>query len=212
MSGFGCYDMDMGPGCDGENVDFLVSSSNKNIEGVPGFAFCVAKKSELVKTEGLARTLSLDLYSQWAGLEKNKQFRFTPPTHALLAFGQAMKEHKAEGGAAGRRARYEHNAKILVDGMAEMGFHPYLDPSIQGCVITTFLFPDDKNFNFEVFYQKLQNRGLVIYPGKLTAADCFRIGSIGRLFERDMVGIVTAVRDILSREMNVALPVKQIEV
>jgi 2-aminoethylphosphonate-pyruvate transaminase len=212
MSAFGCYDIGLGEGKDGQSVDYLVSSSNKCIEGVPGFAFAIAKRDKLLETEGVARTLSLDLLAQWQGLEKDGQFRFTPPTHALLAFQAAMDEHKAEGGVAGRRARYEHNAKILVDGMAEMGFKPYLDDAIQGCVITTFLFPDDANFDFPIFYKKLQDRGLVIYPGKLTDADCFRLGSIGRLFERDMVGVLAAVRDILSREMGVQLPVTQIAV
>jgi len=130
----------------------------------------------------------------------------------LLAFNQAMIEHKAEGGVQGRLARYQHNANVLVEGMREMGFEPYLDENIQGCIITTYLFPQDENFDFNTFYLKLQARGLVIYPGKLTEHDCFRLGSIGRLFERDMVGLVTAIRDILSREMGVSLPVKQIDV
>lgn len=207
MSGFGCYPIDLKE----SRVDFLVSSSNKCIEGVPGFAYALADREKLLATEGSARTLSLDLLAQWKGLEANGQFRFTPPTHALLAFDQALKEHVAEGGVEGRLARYTHNFNTLKTEMAAMGFHPYLDEDKQGVIITTFLFPDDPAFDFPTFYNKLQALGLVIYPGKLTKADCFRIGSIGRLFERDMRIMTQSVKAILL-EMGVQLPVKQIRV
>jgi 2-aminoethylphosphonate-pyruvate transaminase len=159
----------------------------------------------------VARTVSLDLLAQWQGLDRNAQFRFTPPTHALLAFDQALREHRAEGGVAGRRARYEHNALVLTEGMMQLGFRPYLSDALQGCVITTYLFPDDANFNFNTFYKRLQARGLVIYPGKLTQAECFRLGSIGRIFERDMVILLDSIKAIL-QDMGVALPVRQISV
>lgn len=204
MSGFGCFDVST------KHIDYLVSSSNKCIEGVPGFAYAICRKEKLLAAKGNARSLCLDLVAQYEGLEANKQFRFTPPTHALIAFDQALKEFKAEGGVEGRRARYQHNFEVLKKGFAEMGFHPYLDEDIQGCVITTFLFPDDPNFNFEFLYEQLQQRGIVIYPGKLTKADCFRIGSIGRLFERDMLMCLDAFKAIME-EMGVKLPVTQIK-
>ena len=141
----------------------------------------MCEKSDLVSTEGYARSLSLDLFGQWKGLEGNGQFRFTPPTHSLLAFRQALVEHNEEGGAQGRLDRYESNFRVLRDGMKEMGFNLYLDDSIQGAIISTFLVPDDPKFDFQDFYQRLSDLGAVIYPGKLTEADSLRIGSIGRL-------------------------------
>ena len=205
MSGFGCYDVDL----DGWGIDYLVSSSNKCIEGVPGFAFALARRDHLVTTKGHARSLSLDLLAQWEGLRDSGQFRFTPPTHSLLAFRQALREHAAEGGQPGRLARYTRNFEVLRDGLGAMGFVPYLPEGAQGCIITTFLYPDDPNFDFPRLYQRLQDAGIVIYPGKLTDADCFRMGSIGRLFERDMHFLVQTVRAILG-EMGVALPVTQV--
>jgi 2-aminoethylphosphonate-pyruvate transaminase len=206
MSGFGAYEVDL----EASNVAYIVSSANKNIEGVPGFSFALCRKEKLLaEAAGNARSVALDLHGQWEGLEGNKQFRFTPPTHAMLAFNQALAEHEEEGGVAGRRGRYERNFTVLTEGMAELGFVPLVDKENQGCIITTFLFPDDANFDFQQFYQKLSDRNMVIYPGKLTKADCFRIGSIGRLFEDDMKQLVAAAKEILT-EMGVALPVKQI--
>lgn len=207
MSAFGAYPVDM----EGSHISYLVSSANKNIEGVPGFSFALCKRSHLETTKGNARSLSLDLYDQWEKLDATRQFRFTPPTHSMVAFHQAMLEHQAEGGWRGRLARYTHNFEILRDGLAEMGFSLYLDDDVQGCIISTFLCPDDPAFDFKTMYNKLSERGLVIYPGKLTEADSFRIGSIGRLFERDMKALLAAFRDVF-KEMGVAVPVKQLTI
>ena len=202
MSSFGGVGMDMKE----MNIDFLVSSSNKCIEGVPGFAFALCKKSELEKTKGQARSLSLDLYEQWKGLETNGQFRFTPPTLSIMAFRQAMNELKDEGGIAAREKRYQANKKILDEGMADMGFKQYLVPEIQGHIITSFLYPGDPNFNFDRFYQKLNDRGFIIYPGKLSKADAFRIGNIGQIFPEDVRNLITAIREVLEEEkVNVEL-------
>eukprot|EP00041_Stephanoeca_diplocostata_P041446 m.7949 g.7949 ORF g.7949 m.7949 type:complete len:374 (+) comp5987_c0_seq1:685-1806(+) len=206
MSGFGCLPIDL----EAAQVDYLVSSANKCIEGVPGFAYAIARRSHLEQTSGWARSLSLDLHAQWKGLEGNGQFRFTPPTHAILAFHTAMLEHAAEGGVPGRLDRYEANAKVLHEGMAAMGFHPLLPSDIQGPIITSYLWPDDPSFDFSAFYHGLADRGFVIYPGKTTKADCFRIGSIGRLFDTDMENLVSVIRDVLTN-MGVTLPVTQIK-
>jgi len=203
MSGCGAYALDL----EKANVAYIVSSANKNIEGVPGFSFAICRRDDLQRGE-FARSLSLDLLAQWKGLEANGQFRFTPPCHALLAFRQALAEHHAEGGVKGRRARYEANFKVLKKGMAEMGFHPYLDDDAQGCIITTFLYPDDKQFDFPRFYAELSDKGLVIYPGKLTKANCFRLGTIGRLYPRDVQILLLAIRETLDG-MGVKLPVTQ---
>lgn len=193
MSSFGGVELDMKK-C---QIDFLLSSSNKCIEGVPGFAFALCKRSELEKTKGQARSLSLDLYDQWNGLETSGQFRFTPPTLSIMAFRQALKELEEEGGIPAREKRYKANKKVLDEGMAALGFKQYLHPEIQGHIITSFLYPEDKNFNFELFYKKLSERGFVIYPGKLSKANAFRIGNIGQIFPDDVKALVVAVKEIL---------------
>ena len=196
MSSFGGVEMDMKE----MSIDFLVSSSNKCIEGVPGFAFALCKKEELLKAKGQARSLSLDLYEQWAGLEANGQFRFTPPTLSIMAFHQALKELKEEGGIKAREQRYKMNKKILDKGMEELGFKEYISKEIQGHIITSFLYPEDSHFNFENFYEKLNQRGFVIYPGKLSKASAFRIGNIGHIFPEDVGQLVVAINEVLKEE------------
>lgn len=196
MSSFGGVQMDIRK----SHIDFLISSSNKCIEGVPGFAFTLCTKTELVKAKGQARTLTLDLYEQWAGLEANGQFRFTPPTLSIMAFHQAMLELKTEGGVKGRENRYKENKKVLDNGMAELGFKQYLRPEIQGHIISSFLYPNDANFNFERFYKKLNDRGFIIYPGKLSKADAFRIGNIGQIFPEDVKRLIEAVKEVLQED------------
>jgi 2-aminoethylphosphonate-pyruvate transaminase len=186
-------------------IDFLVSSANKCIEGVPGFSFAICRRDSLQATEGWARSLSLDLLAQWQGLEANGQFRFTPPTHVTLAFEQALRELHAEGGVEGRAARYRANYEALVAGMREMGFAEYLPPELQGTIITAFRYPHDARFQFDDFYTRLNDKGFVIYPGKVSSIDCFRIGNIGHLFERDMLALLAAIRATLN-EMGVELP------
>ncbi len=200
MSSFGAIPLNLGRA----NIDYLVSSSNKCIEGVPGFAFAIARLSSLEATEGWARSVSMDLLAQHKGLEANGQFRFTPPTHAILAFHQALNELDAEGGVAGRGKRYADNHAALLSGMTGLGFRPYLAPANQSYIITSFYYPDHANFHFETFYRRLSDRGFVIYPGKVGNADCFRMGSIGRLYPEDMQNLVKAVRAVLD-SMNVSL-------
>ena len=195
MSSFGAIPIDL-ERC---GIDYVVSSANKCIEGVPGFSFVLARREPLLASEGGARSLSLDLHAQWRGLEKDGQFRFTPPTHAILAFHQALRELAEEGGVSARGARYRACQKALADGMKELGFSAYLRPELQGPIITTFRYPGHANFAFDAFYEGLSDRGFAIYPGKLTNADCFRIGSIGRIFESDVLNLLAAVRDVLAK-------------
>jgi 2-aminoethylphosphonate-pyruvate transaminase len=151
----------------------------------------------LTACEGWARSLSLDLLGQLKGFEKNGQFRYTPPTHALLAFDQALREIEAEGGVAGRGERYHRNHLVLLAGLARLGVKPYLPPAVQSYIITAFRTPDDPKFSFEAFYRGLSDRGFIIYPGKLTQVDTFRIGTIGRLFPSDLEQLVGAVEAVL---------------
>ncbi len=200
MSSFGAIPIDL-EAC---GIDYLVSSANKCIEGVPGFSFILARKSALMQTSSYARSLSLDLYAQWNGLEANGQFRFTPPTHAILAFHQAIKELDAEGGVAARAARYASNYEILLAGMQKLGFETYLPAHLQGYIITSFYYPRHPNFDFERFYNRLSDKGFVIYPGKLSEADCFRIGNIGQIFKADIEQLLIAIQEVLA-EMGVSL-------
>ena len=154
--------------------------------------------------EGQARTLSLDLYHQWRGFENNGQFRFTPPTHVLLAFKQALVELNAEGGVEGRMARYQTNHQLLLKGMVALGFTPYLPNELQCYIITTFYNPRQPWFSFQALYQDLYNRGQVTYPGKLTHAACFRIGNIGRIFSEDIHNFLSIFKEIITRMQGVA--------
>jgi 2-aminoethylphosphonate-pyruvate transaminase len=190
------------------HIDFLVSSANKCIQGVPGFSFVLARREKLEACQGVARTLSLDLWEQWRGLEQDGQFRFTPPTHTLLAFGQALDELDREGGVACRERRYAASQKILVNGMKKLGFVPYLEPSVQSPIITAYYYPPHGNFRFDEFYSRLSDLGMVIYPGKLTAVECFRLGNIGDLFEEDLQALLTAIARVLA-DMNIPVPVPQ---
>jgi len=193
MSSFGAVPIHL----EEAKIDYLVSSSNKCIEGVPGFAFVLARRAALEETEGWARSVSFDLLAQVRGLEKNGQFRFTPPTHTILAFRQALRELHAEGGVEGRGRRYAENHCVLLESMTSIGFNTYVDREHQGYIITSFYYPDDDNFDFEQFYQLLSDQGFVIYPGKVGNADCFRIGSIGRLDANDVRDLLLAVTETL---------------
>jgi 2-aminoethylphosphonate-pyruvate transaminase len=193
MSAFGGVVFDLAA-C---QTDFLVSSANKCLEGVPGLSFCLCRRDALVRTEGWSRTLSLDLFDQWWVLEETGQFRFTPPTHALLALQQALVELAAEGGVAGRAARYRANHETLMAGMQALGFTPYLAAELQSPIITSFRYPANERFDFATFYDRLNDLGCVIYPGKVSRADCFRIGTIGRIGPEDIRALLRAVEQAL---------------
>lgn len=202
MSAFGALP------CDAREIPFdaLASSCNKCLEGVPGAAFVICRRTALEQAAGNAHSVALDLHDQWMFMEKTRQWRFTPPTHVIAAFARALAEHAAEGGIAGRGARYQRNCRVLVDGMRSMGFRPLLPDALQAPIIVTFHLPADPSFHFDTFYEALRRRGYLIYPGKLTIADSFRIGCIGRLTEEDMRGALAAIRQALD-EMGVRVPV-----
>ncbi len=183
--------------------DALAASSNKCLEGVPGLGFCIADTEALGQCQGYASSLSLDLYEQWQAMEGNGQWRFTPPTHVLLALDKALDNFDAEGGQPGRGARYSENCRILVDGMRQLGFQTLLPDELQAPIIVTFHKPADERFDFTAFYDALRERGFVIYPGKLTVADSFRIGCIGQLGAQQMRQALAAIETTL-QEMNVS--------
>lgn len=176
MSSFGGIPIDMGR----LGIEFLISSANKCIQGVPGFGFVIARRAALVACAGRARSVSLDLHAQWQTMEQQGgKWRFTSPTHTVLAFAQALRELEEEGGIDARYQRYSENQRTLVTGMAALGFAPLLPEQWQSPIITAFYSPAHPDYRFADFYQRLKAQGFVIYPGKVSQADCFRIGNIG---------------------------------
>ena len=180
----------------------LAASANKCLESVPGMGFVIAARESFPATEGNAHSTSLDLYRQWRSLDESGQWRFTPPVHCLLALNQALLELEDEGGVAGRRRRYEENSRVLVEGMRELGFATFLPDELHSPIIVTFLTPGNETFNFREFYQRLNELGYVIYPGKLTDKDSFRVGCIGHFGADEMRAAVAAVKQVL-QEMGV---------
>ncbi len=192
MSSFGGIPIDIR----GLDIDYLVSSANKCVQGVPGFGFIIAKRSRIEGCKGVSRSLSLDIYDQWNEMEKGGgKWRFTSPTHVVRAFAQAMKELAEEGGIEARHARYSENHRVLVEGMRKAGFTTLLPDEVQSPIITSFLYPE-AGFSFQAFYEELKQRGFVIYPGKISEAPTFRIGNIGDVFPQDFARLTEEVADI----------------
>jgi 2-aminoethylphosphonate-pyruvate transaminase len=172
----------------------MISSANKCIEGVPGFGFIVARKTALEAAKGNSHSLCLDVHDQWAAMNTSGQWRFTPPTHTVVAFLEALVQHEEEGGVAGRFKRYDGNRQILISGMRELGFETLLEDRWISPIITTFFCPTDPNFEFARFYEEIKERGYIIYPGKLTVVGSFRIGCIGNLNADNMRGVLAAIK------------------
>lgn len=198
MSAFGAIDLDATK----VTFDAVMASSNKCLEGVPGMGFAIIRKSVLEGCKGNAHALSLDLYDQWTAMEKNAQWRFTPPTHVIVAFDAAINQFLDAGGVAGRYKRYSDNCEILIEGMRKFGFETLLPDNLQAPIIVTFKMPEDPNFDFELFYDRLKDQGYIIYPGKLTVAPSFRIGCIGALGANEIRGALKVIESVL-KDMNV---------
>jgi len=194
MSSFGGIEFDIGK----LDIGFMISSANKCIQGVPGFGFVVAKRQLLTACKGQAKSLSLDLYDQWHTMETaNGKWRFTSPTHVVRAFYQALKELEDEKGISARAKRYAKNQTLLVRGMRELGFKTLLSDELQSPIITSFLSPEHSDYDFKKFYYQLKTLGFVIYPGKVSNADCFRIGNIGEIYTDDIVQLLKAVKQAI---------------
>lgn len=191
MSSFGGVDIsvpDLG-------ITYLVSSANKCIQGVPGFSFIIAEVNDLVKCRGIADSVSLDLFAQWETMENDGgKWRFTSPTHVVAAFAQALKELEEEGGIQARAERYNKVNRALRSGLEKLGFKAYVEEDLQGPIITTFIYPEERLFSFNSMYTYLKNNGYVIYPGKLTDIDTFRLGNIGEIYMEDVDRILAIFR------------------
>jgi len=184
--------------------DAVIAASGKCLEGVPGMGFVIARRSALEQSAGNCHSLAMDLHDQWAYLEKTTQWRFTPPTHVVVALHAGLEQYAEEGGLAARAARYAGNCRTLIEGMAGLGLRPFLAPDVQAPIIVTFHAPADANYQFTAFYEAVRARGFILYPGKLTEVDTFRIGCIGALGNQDMQKVVAAVGATL-KAMGVAV-------
>ena len=199
MSSFGALPLDV----KAIPSEAVIASSSKCLEGVPGLGFVITSKQALRESAGNAHSLCLDLEDQWRAMTETGQWRFTPPVHVIAALDAAIAQHAEEGGVAGRGARYAENHRILVEGMRELGFETLLPDSMQAPIIVTFHTPQDSNFQFTPFYDRLRDRGYVIYPGKLTKVDSFRIGCIGQVGSEEIHGLIGAVGASL-KEMGIS--------
>jgi 2-aminoethylphosphonate-pyruvate transaminase len=194
MSSFGALPID----AQTMPFDAVIAASGKCIEGPPGMAFVIARRAALEQCAGNSTSLSLDVFDQWQYMEKTTQWRYTPPTHVVAAFAAALEAFVAEGGQPARLARYTRNYETLVSGMAELGFRPFLDPKIQAPIIVTFHAPADPRYTFRAFYDSVREKGFILYPGKLTQVETFRVGCIGAIDRDEMRHAVNAVRDTLA--------------
>jgi 2-aminoethylphosphonate-pyruvate transaminase len=182
--------------------DALVAASGKCLEGVPGMGFVFLRKEILDGCAGRSQSLAMDLHDQYVYMEKTTQWRFTPPTHVVVALAEAIAQFEAEGGQRARLARYTRNYEALVGGMARLGFKPFLDPAIQAPIIVTFHAPGDAKYDFKTFYAKARARGFILYPGKLTQIETFRVGCIGAIGPEEIEQAVHAVALVL-QEMGI---------
>lgn len=198
MSTFGGVDLPISDW----DIDFLISSANKCIQGVPGFSFILARRDAMKAAKGKARSLSLDLYAQWETMEKDGKWRFTSPTHTVLAFAKALDELEQEGGVQARNKRYRDNNCLLISKMKELGMLPYIDEAYQSPIITAFYYPNDRDFSFQEMYTYIKERGYAIYPGKVTEADTFRIGNIGEIYAEDMLKLSEIIKEFLKENQD----------
>jgi 2-aminoethylphosphonate-pyruvate transaminase len=189
MSSFGALEIDVAR----SRIDALVAASGKCIEGAPGIGFVVAREALLERSRGNSHSLAMDLHDQWLYMEQTSRWRFTPPTHVVAAFRAALDEFEAEGGLRARGARYRRNCEALLDGMAALGFRAFLPRTVQAPIIVTFHAPADPRYAFEEFYERVKARGYLLYPGKLTRAETFRVGCIGAIDANEMRNVVAAI-------------------
>ena len=193
MSSFGALSID----ARAVPFDAVIAASGKCIEGPPGMGFVIARRESLEAAAGNCSSLALDLHDQWAYMEKTTQWRYTPPTHVVVAFNAALDQFVAEGGQRARLARYARNCETLIAGMRALGFRPFLDSAIQAPIIVTLHAPADPRYEFKAFYANVRDRGFILYPGKLTQVETFRVGCIGAIGAEEMRQAVHAIADAL---------------
>ena len=171
----------------------LIAASGKCLEGVPGMGFVIVRRETLLASQGNSHSLAMDLHDQYTYMQRTTQWRFTPPTHVVAALRAAIDQFVAEGGQPARGARYAANCATLIEGMRALGFRPFLEPAVQAPIIVTFHAPSDPAYEFKSFYAKVRARGYILYPGKLTQVETFRVGCIGAIDANEMRNVVSAI-------------------
>ncbi len=194
MSSFGALEID----ARNTAFDAVIAASGKCLEGPPGMAFAIIRRSALERAEGNSHSLAMDLFDQWAYMQKTTQWRYTPPTHVVAAFDSAIEQFLNEGGRGARGGRYAENCRVLLAGLARHGLRSFLPKEIQAPVIVTFHAPRVPGYHFKTFYDAVKSRGYILYPGKLTTVETFRVGCMGQLGERGMAGAVDAIAEVLA--------------
>ena len=194
MSSFGAIDIDVSK----YPIDAVIAASGKCIEGVPGMGFVIARRAALEACQGHSHSLAMDLHDQWTYMQRTTQWRFTPPTHVVVAFRAALDQFLAAGGTKARGARYTANCEALRSGMEAIGLRPYLPASVQAPIIVTFHGPADSRYGFKDFYARVRDRGYILYPGKLTQIETFRVGCIGAIDANEIRNAIAAVDAVLS--------------
>ncbi|MDA0225097.1 MAG: 2-aminoethylphosphonate--pyruvate transaminase [Proteobacteria bacterium] len=183
-------------------VDAVVAASGKCLEGVPGMGFVLIRRAVLETCQGQSNSIAMDLYNQWVYMGKTGQWRFTPPTHVVAALAEAIAQFEEEGGQPARGARYAGNCEQLIAGMQALGFASYLPAALQAPIIVTFHAPADPAYDFKRFYDGVKARGYILYPGKLTQVETFRVGCIGHFGPEGMRGAVAAIAETV-KEMGI---------
>lgn len=197
MCSFGALPLDMVS----DHIDVLAAAPDASLEGVPGFSIVVVRRELLIAAAGKGEIASLDLHAHWTLQESGSAFSLTPPTHALVACRQALRDLEAEGGIGMRRARYQRNAEELLTRMRAMGFTPLLAEADAGPLIQTFLSPRDSKFDFSIFQDALRQRGYLIASGRLAKRAGFRVGNIGQIDHRVIKAFAKAVEEVI-KEMD----------
>ncbi|PZE21672.1 2-aminoethylphosphonate aminotransferase [Paenibacillus xerothermodurans] len=191
MSSFAAVPIDMQQ----MNISYLASSSNKNLQGMPGVSFVIAEKRKLELTQHLRRrNYYLNLYDQYAYFVKHLQMRFTPPVQTLYALKQAIEELKQEG-IPGRYGRYVESWETLIRGITRLGLSFIVPESLHSKIVTAIVEPDCSGYDFEAMHDYFYSHNIMIYPGKLDGLKTFRIANMGDIRSEDIehfVGLLEA--------------------
>ena len=189
MSSFGALPIDART----MRFDALVAASGKCLEGVPGMGFVFVRKAVIERCAGNSQSLAMDLHDQYVYMERTGQWRFTPPTHVMVALAEAVTQFVEEGGQPARLARYRDNCATLLEGLSALGLKPFLRPEVQAPIIVTVHAPAHPGYDFKRFYAAAKARGFILYPGKLTEVETFRVGCIGAIGRNEMEQAVAAI-------------------
>jgi len=188
MSSFAGVDIDV----EREHIDYIISSANKCLQGMPGLAFVIAKKSALMQSKGRARSFYFDLHQQFYALETQREMPFTPPVQIIYALRQALNEFLAET-LSGRIERYQRNYELLIKGFAKLGFTCLTPEDRASHLLAIIRFPGDQSYNFDEFHDYLFAAGFTIYPKKLSIPNTFRVACLGAIEPQDILRFFQSV-------------------